>query len=63
VTIPYRLSIISPPDPGGPQPQCGRNLSGLAQLNTKKNTIEADRVTGTIDDCSTVTLSLTLTKQ
>lgn len=59
-TIVYRFSITSPDPPG---PECARNLSGLAQLHTRTNTIEVHRVAGTIDDCSNAAFSITLTKQ
>ena len=55
----YRLTITSPDPPG---PDCGRNLSGVAQLNPATNTIEARRVTGTVDNCSTMTLAFTWAK-
>jgi hypothetical protein len=64
-TISYQLSITSP-DPDGGGPQCGRNISGLAQLNPTTNTIQARRLTGTAETetgCDAVEFSMVLTKQ
>ncbi len=59
-TIVYRSSITAPaPGPSG----CATDVSGVAELNIGTNTIEAHRVSGTVDDCSVVAFAVHLTRQ
>lgn len=55
----YRLTIFAP---AADDESCARDLSGRATLNSKTNAIEAE-VTGTIDNCATVTVQVRWQKQ